>query len=55
MDKNVNYTINFCEDLQVQCPKKDPSQMQALKEDGTCIRMAGSAVKSQNKFKYLSK
>lgn len=29
--------------------------MQGIDQTGNCIRLAGSAVKSQNKFKYLSK
>jgi hypothetical protein len=41
--------------LKNTCANKDPSQMQAKTVDGKCIRLAGSAVKSQNKFSYLSK
>lgn len=56
-DSPYEYQINFCEDLANQCDGKDPSQFQARSKDPkpSCIRLAGSAVKSQNKFYYLSK
>jgi hypothetical protein len=55
MSNKVNYTINFCEDLKEECKNKDPSQMQGIKDNGECTRLAGSVVKNNNNFNYLGK